>query len=32
VIDRRFPLDQVPQALRHVGEGHATGKVIITVT
>lgn len=30
-IDRRFPLAQVPEALRHVGEGRARGKVVITV-
>jgi len=28
-IDRRFPLDQVADALRHVDEGRATGKVIV---
>jgi NADPH:quinone reductase-like Zn-dependent oxidoreductase len=31
VIDRRFPLSQVVDALRWVDEGHARGKVIITV-
>jgi NADPH:quinone reductase-like Zn-dependent oxidoreductase len=31
VIDRRFPLDEVPQALRYVEDGHALGKVVITV-
>jgi len=31
VIDRRYPLSEVPEALRYVGEGHAKGKVIITV-
>jgi NADPH:quinone reductase-like Zn-dependent oxidoreductase len=31
VIDRRFPLSEVPQALRYLGEGHAKGKVVITV-
>jgi NADPH:quinone reductase-like Zn-dependent oxidoreductase len=30
-IDRRFPLDETPAALRHVGEGRALGKVIVTV-
>jgi NADPH:quinone reductase-like Zn-dependent oxidoreductase len=31
VIDRRFPLTAVPEALRYVAEGHAKGKVIITL-
>lgn len=31
VIDRCYPLSEVPEALRYLGEGHATGKVIITV-
>jgi NADPH:quinone reductase-like Zn-dependent oxidoreductase len=30
VIDRRYPLDQVVDALRHVDDGHARGKVIVT--
>jgi NADPH:quinone reductase-like Zn-dependent oxidoreductase len=29
-IDRTFELDQVPEALAHVGEGRALGKVVIT--
>jgi NADPH:quinone reductase-like Zn-dependent oxidoreductase len=29
-IDRNFDLEHVPQALAHVGEGHALGKVVIT--
>ncbi|MCP9968237.1 NAD(P)-dependent alcohol dehydrogenase [Actinomadura madurae] len=29
-IDRTFELDQVPEALAHVGEGHALGKVVVT--
>ncbi|MFC5747318.1 NAD(P)-dependent alcohol dehydrogenase [Actinomadura rugatobispora] len=29
-IDRTFTLDDVPEALRHVGEGHALGKVVVT--
>ncbi len=31
VIDRRYPLSQVVDALRHVGEGRARGKVVITM-
>ena len=31
VIDRRFALSEVPAALRYLGEGHAKGKVIVTV-
>lgn len=30
-IDRTFTLDEVPQALAHVGEGRALGKVVIGV-
>ena len=31
VIDRCYPLDEVPEALRYYGSGQAHGKVIITV-
>ena len=31
VIDRCYPLSQVPEALRYLGEGHARGKVVITI-
>lgn len=31
VIDRRFSLPEVPEALRYLGEGHARGKVVVTV-
>ena len=31
VIDRCYPLSEAPDALRYLGEGHAKGKVIITV-
>jgi NADPH:quinone reductase-like Zn-dependent oxidoreductase len=30
-IDRTFDLDDVPAALAHVGNGHALGKVVVTV-
>ncbi len=31
VIDRRYPLSEVPEALRHFGEGHAKGKLVINL-
>jgi NADPH:quinone reductase-like Zn-dependent oxidoreductase len=31
VIDRRYPLNEVPAALRYLEEGHSKGKVVITV-
>jgi len=31
VIDRRYPLSEVPEALRYLEEGHARGKVVITL-
>jgi NADPH:quinone reductase-like Zn-dependent oxidoreductase len=31
VVDRRYRLDEVPEALRYLGEGHAKGKVVVTV-
>ena len=31
VIDRRYPLSEVPAAFRYLDEGHAQGKVVITV-
>jgi NADPH:quinone reductase-like Zn-dependent oxidoreductase len=31
VIDRCYPLSEVPEALRYLAEGHAKGKVVITV-
>jgi len=31
VIERSYTLDQVPDALRHLGEGHAQGKLVITL-
>jgi len=32
IIDRHYPLDQVVDALRWVEDGHARGKVVITVS
>src|ERR687895_1209846 len=31
VIDRTYPLSEVPEAIRYLKEGHARGKVVITV-
>lgn len=31
VIDRTYPLSDVPEALRYLEEGHARGKVVITI-
>jgi NADPH:quinone reductase-like Zn-dependent oxidoreductase len=31
VIDRRYPLREVPEAIRYIEEGHARGKVVVTV-
>ncbi len=31
VIDRRFALSEVPDALRYQGEGHAQGKIVIAM-
>jgi NADPH:quinone reductase-like Zn-dependent oxidoreductase len=31
VIDRTYPLSEVPNAIRYLEEGHAKGKVVITV-
>jgi len=31
VIDRTYPLSEVPEAIRHLERGHAQGKVVITV-
>ncbi len=31
VIDRRYPLSKVPEALRYFGKGHAKGKLVITL-
>jgi NADPH:quinone reductase-like Zn-dependent oxidoreductase len=32
VIDRRYPLAEVPDAIRYLEAGHARGKVVITVS
>ena len=31
VIDRTYPLSDAPDAFRYLDEGHARGKVVITV-
>ncbi|MBN1551193.1 NAD(P)-dependent alcohol dehydrogenase [bacterium] len=31
VIDRRYPLSETAEALRYIGEGHAKGKIVITM-
>ncbi len=31
VIDRRYPLSEVAEAIRYLEKGHAKGKVIITM-
>jgi NADPH:quinone reductase-like Zn-dependent oxidoreductase len=31
VIERRYELSQVPEALRYIGEGHAHGKLVVMV-
>jgi NADPH:quinone reductase-like Zn-dependent oxidoreductase len=31
VIDRRYSLSEIPEAIRYLGEGHAQGKVVITL-
>ena len=31
VIDRRFPISEVPEALQYFGEGNAQGKIVITM-
>jgi NADPH:quinone reductase-like Zn-dependent oxidoreductase len=32
IIDRRYPLNDAAEALRYLAEGHAQGKVVLTVT
>jgi NADPH:quinone reductase-like Zn-dependent oxidoreductase len=31
VIDRRYPLGEVAEAIRYLEKGHATGKIVITI-
>jgi NADPH:quinone reductase-like Zn-dependent oxidoreductase len=31
VIDRRYPLSETAEALRYLGQGHAQGKIVMTV-
>ena len=31
VIDRTYPLSQIAEAIRYLEQGHARGKVIITI-
>jgi NADPH:quinone reductase-like Zn-dependent oxidoreductase len=31
VIDRRYPLSQAAEALRYLGQGHAQGKIILSI-
>lgn len=31
VIDRRYPLSEVPEALRFQADGHPVGKLVITL-
>ena len=31
VIDKTYALDEVPDALRYIGAGHALGKVVIKI-
>jgi NADPH:quinone reductase-like Zn-dependent oxidoreductase len=31
MIDRRYPLSEIPEALQYLEEGHTRGKAVITV-
>ena len=31
LVDRQFQLSEVPEALRYVEDGHARGKVVISI-
>jgi NADPH:quinone reductase-like Zn-dependent oxidoreductase len=32
IIDRTYPLSEVPDAIRHLEEGHTQGKVVISIS
>ena len=32
IIDRTYPLSEVPEAIRYLEEGHARGKIVISVS
>lgn len=31
VVERRYALSEIADAVRYIGEGHARGKVVVTV-
>ena len=31
IVDRRYDLSEIADAFRYLGEGHARGKVVVTV-
>ncbi|MEO3811145.1 NAD(P)-dependent alcohol dehydrogenase [Sphaerisporangium sp. B11E5] len=31
VVDRRYPFEEIPEAVRYVEKGHAPGKVVVTI-
>ena len=31
LIDRRYPLDEIADALRYIGEGHCRSKIVVTM-
>lgn len=31
IVDRTYPLSEVPEAIRYLRGGHARGKVVVTV-